>query len=263
MRENDVLTPERVREFTEKLFRPHRPALVRCLAQVTSASEKAVISALEVDPPDKLKAAKQLVQTSDGAWPGVSSAREAWETIAPIGWVGETHRRFERGGESPASVADAVAIGCDPVGVAAAEALARQFASEADRLLKLDPPTQQVGWRVVDPRKFRARFCARSSGQTGDALFRALCAAHKIDSGILQRITVSAELIGPLQELQLHAMRQWGPVVLDLVVLLKWHDMACALNIPSPFEPLVSLWECGYALDELVHGRAILVAPPV
>lgn len=259
----DTLTPERIHSIAEKLFSPRRSQLVRCLAQVTTASEKAVAEALVIDPVDKLKAARQLVQTSDGAWPGVASGREAWETIAPVEWVGATHRRFERGGEAPASVGDAVALASDPEGVSAAEALVRQFASMADRALSLEIPTETVGWRIVDPRRFRARFCARSTGKTGDALFRAWCTKHKLAPKDLQNTTISADLVLPLQALQAAIIRQWGPVAWDVVALLKWHDMTSVLRIPSPFAPLIALWESGYGFDELVDGRAILVAPTV
>jgi hypothetical protein len=228
---------------------------------VTTASEKAVITALEIDPPDKLKAARQLVQTVDSAWPGVTSGKEAWETIAPSEWTQHAHRRFERGGEAPASVGDAVAIASDPEGIVAAEALAKQFLSLASRALKLDASPPLVCWRVTEPKKFRARFCSRSATYTGDSLYRALSTSATAVTE-RARFSMQPDLATALQTLQVTVARQWGPVAWDICALLKWHEMSGALGIESPFDALIALWESGYALDDVEPERIVLVAPP-
>lgn len=254
---------ERVRALSEKVLNPTRPALVACLARVTCAREADVESALAVDPKDKFKAALSLVVTADASWQGPTTGREAWETVAPTEWLADERRRFERSGESPATVRDAVALASDPSGVATVESLARSFAMKAHALLKTGHAPSSVGWKFVDARRYRSRFCARAQDRTGDQLFAAACAGVGTKGEEALRSSVASHLDGELTALRGALLKRLGPVAWDVVALVGWHARLVAHGIDSPFDPLLALWELGYALDEVADERTVLVAPAV
>jgi hypothetical protein len=254
---------DRFRALPSRVFAPRREGLVRCLSRVTTARESDVASALEVDPRDKFKAALSLVVSAEGAWPGPASGREAWETVAPLEWLDDDRRRFERGGEAPATVRDAVTIACDPEGIASAEALARTFALECHRLLNTGESSHAVGWKIVDPKRFRSRFCARAMARSGDEVFAAACKAHKSGGDDALASATPPALARDLDALRRELVARAGPVGWDVSALLAWNARLHAHSVPSPFETALSIWELGYALDELADGRVILAAPSV
>jgi hypothetical protein len=255
---------ERIRSLATKVLAPARPSLVSCLSQITKAHPERVKSALEVDPKDKFKAALSLVVSTESRWEGPATGREAWETIAPVQWLNDERRRFERGGEAPATVRDAVTLACDPSGVSTAEALARSFASRCHRALETGRAGEQIAWRFVEPRRFRARFCARSQQRSGEEVFNAICGARRDQGGREARSSaLPPEIAAELDALRARLMRRVGPSSWDVVATLQWHSRLVAFEIPSPFDELIALWETGYALDELGDERTVLAAPSV
>jgi hypothetical protein len=254
---------DRIRTLGDKILRPSRPELVRCLASVTCARASDVASALEIDPKDKFKAALALVVTADGSWQGPTTGREAWETVAPTEWLADDRRRFERGGESPGTVRDAVTLASDPSGVTTAESLARTFASKAHALLKTAHAPQAVGWRFVDPKRFRARFCARAQDRTGEQLFAAACAASTAKGDEALRAGLETDIDAAVSALRDAVLKHTGPVAWDVAALVGWHARLVSFGIDSPFDAVIALWELGYALDELADERTVLVAPSV
>lgn len=254
----------RFRALAARVLKPSRPALASCLSKVTTAPEDAIARELEVDPKDKFKAALSLVVTADGAWAGPASAREAWETVAPMEWIGDDRRRFERGGEAPPTVRDAVTLACDPEGVSTAETLARTFAGKCHSLFKTGRTGQELGWKFVDPKRYRSRFCARAQARSGEMVFNAACAQPSARrGGEAQKATLPESVTRELDEVRNGLIRSVGPVAWDVVALIGWHLRLVTHEIESPFEPLLSLWEIGYALDELADERTILAAPSI
>lgn len=254
---------QRVRALADRVLEPSRPELVSCLARVTCAKADDIASALEIDPKDKFKAALSLVVTADASWQGPTTGREAWETVAPTEWLSDERRRFERSGESPATVRDAVALASDPSGVTAAESLARTFSSRAHGLLKTAHAPLSVGWRVVDPKRYRSKFCARAQARSGDQVFAAACNAAPKTGGDALRSVISAELDVELATLRASVLKRVGPIAWDVVALVGWHIRLASNDVDSPFDALLALWELGYALDELADERIVLVAPAV
>jgi hypothetical protein len=255
---------ERFRALPSRVFKPARPSLAACLSRVTTAPEDAIARELELDPRDKFKAALGLVVDAAEAWAGPASAREAWETVAPMEWLGDERRRFERGGEAPPTVRDAVAIASDPEGISTAETLARSFAQSCHGLLQSARTGQDIGWKVVDPKRFRSRFCARAQARSGELVFVAACDASTSTGGAeAKRSSVPQSINSELDAIRNALIRSAGPVAWDVVALLGWHLRLIGHGVRSPFEPLVSLWELGYALDELADERTVLAAPTI
>lgn len=255
---------ERVRSIADRVFRPARPLLARCLAQVTTAPQAMIERELEVDPKDPFAAALALVVRPDEGWNGPTSGREAWETVAPMEWLSDDRRRFERSGEAPLTVRNAVALASDPEGVIAAENLARSFADRCHGLLRTGVSTQSVGWQFVDARRYRSRFCARAKARSGDQIFAAAC--DRVNQESADRARTSAltpAVTEAIDAVRARVLSKVGPVAWDASALLGWHLRLIAHEIPSPFEPLVALWELGYALDELTDERTVLVAANV
>jgi hypothetical protein len=260
----DIDDVARYRALAARVLKPTRARLARCLSQVTTAPEEAIARELEVDPKDKFKAALSLVVTAEGGWAGPASAREAWETVAPMEWLDDDRRRFERGGEAPATVRDAVTLASDPEGVSTAETLARTFAGQCHALLKTGQSGQSIGWKFVDPKRYRSRFCARAQARSGEMIFNAAYANPATKrGGEVQKATLPSTVTAELEAIRNELIRSVGPVAWDVVALVGWHLRLVAHEIESPFEPLLSLWELGYALDELTDERTVLAAPSI
>lgn len=219
---------------------------------------------LEVEPKDPFAAALALVVRVDEGWNGPTSGREAWETVAPMEWLSDDRRRFERSGEAPLTVRNAVALASDPEGVSAAETLARSFANECHGLLATGVSSASIGWQFVDVRRYRSRFCARARARSGEMIFAAACDRVKKESAERARTSaLTPAVTEAIDAVRAQVLSRIGPVAWDVSALLGWHLRLLSHEIPSPFESLVALWELGYALDELTDERTVLVASNV
>lgn len=248
-----------IETFTEqhaRVFCPARTDLIAVLSRATTARPEDIARALEIKPRDALAATLSLVVDQGKSWPGMTSASEAWEMLAPAEWLGDELREFDGGQRVPPSVRAVICLLSDVQGVVAAEALVREFASRlAERLQRPSMPTC-VQWRFAEPRTFRSAALA-PKGDVCMAAEAVLRSAGR-DLGALTRSPVHEPA---LQALMLQLVARLGPSVHDVTTLLRMHTAISDERSESILSPLVSLWLSGYALDRVTEHALVMVCP--
>lgn len=245
--------------------------------------------------PDTTRYAEVAAWSSDflaSVAPHTPSAR-LWSALADAGfiprdWPGDRARRFDAARDVdlawPPDVATAVALACDPTGVATVESLLRShwraFAPDASAR-----PT--VRWRVmprerVQPgrdRPGRALIVEALSPRDpdDDSLARFFGAARDIVEGVFgaRRVTIEPQErlslpgVDPTATFDGAAFEEaLGADVTPAAADALAHDLGCARrwailrpDAPNPFAALRRVWELGYAVDEVTpEGFVVLAA---
>lgn len=272
--------PSEVREvpsyaaLAARIFRPRRTRLLECVQRLTGAPEEVCRRSIVTGRGDPLLFFTQGWQTSLGPQSFARpSGAEAWEMLAPSGWMGEPRRGFGSSFtdalETPPDVRTALALCADPCGVATAESLAREAIARLAR--RGCVVADRVIWRVLEPMIFRPRF-SRGSGPNeicGRDLYDSLTGVSPTPGGLrlkYQRARRDASLAAALEAARRASAPvrnetvRVGPCADDVADMVEWEVLARLQNLAeSPFAPLVALWETGYGIDQIASGGITLV----
>jgi hypothetical protein len=265
-------------------------------AVIATARANAIVdsTAVEIDF-DQLAARilrpdRPRLAEAQAAVAGITDPREAWETLAirdviPASWVNDPGRKFARAGKhgAPGDLSTAVALAADPEGVAAAEALAVEF---AHRLEVWCPgsASRRVVWRTRGRRHHANRLRDSSVHQRPAALLE-----HALTTAA-DRATFNKWLRWRDEPPRV-VTTAWLLALQDLtrdIALAKLWDHATAndwrvpASVPytgpaipptlrgapfaatvAPLDPLLSIWWRGYALAAMTDDALVLVAPAV
>lgn len=216
--------------------------------------------------------------------------RAAWKQLAtagviPGGWVEDPRRAFAREIDEPMvrgyaaqphppTLAMCVALASDVPGVLAAEMLAREAVA---RLAPWGvPQPQRATWRLVDvavvppsyaydhpwflnrPTSALVRNGSRGWVTTRSEMPRAAWGnAHetaRLLRGDWKTQGAAGRRVAPAREYAGARITAVGDAPRAL-----WKTRL--RDLPNPFEPVVGVWETGYALHEITEQAAVLVAP--
>lgn len=247
--------------FAARVMAPSRAGLAAALEQLTGAPPRVVAEC--VTRPAPFSALLSRLAGSNMAWRGHVSPREAFEAMAPEAWLSDRHRRFVddlgRAVDTPPTLSALVALGADWQGVVTAEAVADALRrSLCERFDTLSNRSGEVTlcWRVVDPRRWRAR-CQ------GRGVTPGLGPAHW--SSLVAAIGPPAEAIAAAEARRERVLSQCvatrSGVSYDAAEVAFWASLARAERGAHPFVELESLWSLGYALDRFEDGVMTLAAP--
>ena len=179
------------------------------------------------------------------------STQEAWESAAPVGWVGATGRRFFGPTEdAPPAKSAVIALCADPEGVLRAEALGREV---AQRLSAFGGSTPEIVTWAFWPETLWSR------GQLPDqvpiptfAPVVALVHAHATE----EYKSVGAQLVAG-------GLPDW--LGFAVTMALSWDRAVAAerelVGRSSPFEPLVELAAAGMILNRIDDASISLIMP--
>ncbi len=179
-------------------------------------------------------------------------------------------RNDERRSRKPTSVALAIALAADVEGATAVEANAR----EAIRRLEIwgCPQLTRVVWRLGgDPggNKFRTlAHAAASMAAAAAASDEELAECAKWPPASLEGPRFPAAVAWDVQAARFWSLaRRYRCVVPYEILATRKRALRKALagrlfrSLPSPFDPLLAIWQQGYALGTLEPDAIVLIAP--
>jgi hypothetical protein len=221
---------------------------------------------------------------------GMTDVREAWETLVERGLVpgadaphgGPFRERAPvtdgprwqplRDDRTPAdepalppSIDAAVALACDPRGLAQAGALALAFAGqsapwEAPSLPRVAPA--RVAWKVVAADRWFQSYPDR---------YRMAAIAHELAAALGARAARPACVRAVRAVLDVTGRAYSQRVADDVAAYELWQEAAARdlrrpdgtayAALPDPTAAMVDLWATGYALDHVRADTVVLVAP--
>lgn len=233
-------------ELARQALAPRRARLIDALQTLTGAArDDCEDAAQHGDPLRRLMA--RAVGAARGRWGGHVDPREAWEALAPPGWLDDPRRGFVANdltrdrSPCPATLGDALAFASDPEGMRAAEELAEEF------LLGLARPTGAgVTWCAVVPRRWRAAigrdapWSAWVDDRDPSRVEEAETAARLVREGAAPRV---------------------GGCAWDLAAVVRAELLARDATSARALAALRGVWSLGYALDRVGDGGCVLVAP--
>lgn len=269
------------KELTERVFEPDRSKL--------DATRDAV---LDVDDPAEaweMLAARGLVPSE---WLGdsdrVFAEDERPPALAERSFNDQPTRaavlRYLDEGprlcDVPPTVIAACSLACDITGVSTAERVAREAVR---RLAEWGAPQPtRVCWRIVDPEEWEtqpgdyrhmpAALAVGAAYVPTPTTERSIMRARTYDFGtpawraaftwecaaLWRLVSKGNRTIAPSTSLALGAITDGGYPAIPLELRSKRFA-----DVPNPFEPLLSLWAAGYALDAITSNVIVLAAPRV
>jgi hypothetical protein len=221
---------------------------------------------------------------------GMTDVREAWETLVERGLVpasadvtrgpfrdrapltnGPRWQPFRDDRTSPddlalpVSIDAAVALACDPRGLARAGALALAFAGqsaawEVPSLARAAPA--RVAWKVVAADRWFQSYLDRYRMATIVQELAARCAARAPPPASVRAVRAVLDVTGRAYSLRVAddvaAHDLWQEAVARD---LRRPDGTAYAALPDPTATMIELWSTGYALDHVRGDTVVLVAP--
>lgn len=273
------MEPSQYKHLVEHVLSPRRPRLWDALAVLRDCASSAE-------------------KRGDAQREGRLQVREYWETLGsreviPLEWVASPQRFFRRSKKKylPRYLWDALALASDPEGVGTAEQLARET---LQRLSDWGgaPLPQGLFWRIFTQGAQRdgavraswpQQLLYLNAWQGAERAVTQRARRSVVNEANTQRARLRA-LAGAAQRSAVYACTE------DCLSAWWWHK-ACELDLrvpprsrtgfhpyevpdalvdkrfvelPNPFDPLLALWQTGYALGgvgKLLEGTVELVAP--